>query len=288
MTFEPGPRQYDPTLLLAVRGVRRLLIATIAVVVVVGLVLGGAMLALARSLADTDAAVRAIQAAPAASAPVAQAPAAPAASASAQAAAPLKEATALDAAISRPKGSEEAGALLFGDPQATQVVEVFVDYQCPYCQKWEQMLGEKLTAKALTAGSDLLVKVHTLAFLGETDTVANPGASARAANAMACVIDADGSSVANALGSALFATADPSEPPGQFTTAELTSLAQGAGASDAAIACIDDQRFVPFVAAVTKAGFARGVDGTPTVVVNGTRLESAFSSPELDALTTGA
>ena len=282
MTFEPGPRQYDPTLLLAVRGLRRLLVATIAVVVVVGLVLGGALLALARSIADTDAAVRALQSAPAVSAPApAAAPAAP------QAKAQLTAATPMDAAVTRPNGSDEAGALLIGNPEATQVVEVFLDYQCPYCQKWEQMLGEQLAERALADGSDLLLKVNTMAFLGETDTLTSPGASARAANAMACVIDADGAAVANALGAALFATADPSEPPGQFTTAELVSLAQGAGAGDAAITCINDQRFVPFVAAVTKASFARGVDGTPTVVVNGARLESSFSSPELEALTTG-
>ncbi len=43
-------------------------------------------------------------------------------------------------------------------------------------------------------------------------------------------------------------------------------------------------RFIPFVAATTQAAFARGVTGTPTVLVNGKPLKDSFGDPQLRSL----
>ena len=43
---------------------------------------------------------------------------------------------------------------------------------------------------------------------------------------------------------------------------------------------------MPFVAATTKAGFARGVTGTPTVVVDGVTVGNAFTDPAVSGLLT--
>jgi len=160
-----------------------------------------------------------------------------------------------------------------------------VDYQCPFCQKWESDIGSNLVQKALQPGSGLLVKQYNLAFLGETSADLNPaGASARAASAAACVLHSDGVEPFAAFSNLLFATADPSEPPGQFPAEQLADLATRAGASQAAIACINDETYVPFVAATTQTGFSRGVGGTPTVLLNGRTLDNPFTDAELLAL----
>jgi protein-disulfide isomerase len=188
-----------------------------------------------------------------------------------------------------PSGADATGAILVGDPNATDVVEVYVDYQCPYCQRWEQGIGAALFARALQPGSGLLIKQYDLAFLGETNANLDPpGASARAASAAACVVDADGPQVFVAFTQAVYAAADPSEPPGQFTDDVLVSLATQAGASPESLACIRDEAHVPFVAATTRAGFERGVGGTPTVVLNGQTIGNPFTDQSLASVATVA
>ncbi|MFM1917532.1 MAG: hypothetical protein RJB01_1047 [Actinomycetota bacterium] len=187
-----------------------------------------------------------------------------------------------------PVGADAAGAILIGDPNAANVVEVYVDYQCPYCQRWESEIGTSLIQRALEPSSGLMVKQYNLAFLGETSQdLQPPGASARAASAAACVLEGDGVETFVSFNASIFASADPSEPPTQFATQVLSDLARELGAGDASIACIEEERFVPFAAISTQAGFARGVQGTPTVLINGTVVESAFSDPTLLALAAG-
>jgi protein-disulfide isomerase len=198
----------------------------------------------------------------------------------------LPAAPALPSDIPIPDGLDESGAVLVGDPNASNVVEVYLDYQCPYCQRWESEVGSVLTERALQPGSDLLIKHYVLAFLGETSpTLDPPGASARAASAALCVIEGEGQEAFTAFSEQVYASADPNEPSSQFATEVLSDLAAVLGVSDATLECIDQERHVTFVALGTQTGFGRGVQGTPTVVVNGRTVESSFSDAELLALT---
>jgi len=198
----------------------------------------------------------------------------------------LPAAPALPSEIPIPKGLDESGAVLVGDPDANNVVEVYLDYQCPYCQRWESEVGSALTERALQPGSDLLVKHYVLAFLGETSpTLDPPGASARAASAALCVIEGEGPEAFVRFSEEVYASADSSEPASQFATDVMSSLAASLGVSDGTLECIDQERHVTFVALGTQTGFGRGVQGTPTVVVNGRTVESSFSDAELLALT---
>jgi len=271
-----------------VRTVRTLLLACLALLLLLTAGMGAALAGALSQVGELSAQVTALNgrldaalAAPAAD----PAPADQGAAAQAAGVEQLGEATALEGVSALPTGADAAGAILIGDPNATNVVEVYVDHQCPYCQKWEQEIGSTLFAKAVQPGSDLLVKQYNLAFLGEASADLTPaGASARAANATACVLHSDGPESFVKYSSAVFAVADPSEPPGQFPKEQLVSLATDAGVSAEAVACIKDERYVPFVAATTKAGFARGVGGTPTVIVNGQTLGNPFTDPALEAL----
>ena len=198
----------------------------------------------------------------------------------------LPAAPALPSGIPIPDGLDESGAVLVGDPNASNVVEVYLDYQCPYCQRWESEVGSALTERALQPGSDLLVKHYVLAFLGESSpTLDPPGASARAASAALCVIEGEGPEAFVRFSEEVYASADSSEPASQFATDVMSSLAASLGVSDGTLECIDQERHVTFVALGTQTGFGRGVQGTPTVVVNGRTVESSFSDAELLALT---
>ena len=165
------------------------------------------------------------------------------------------------------------------------MVEVYADYQCPFCQRWEQQIGEALSQRALDPASDLLIKQYNLAFLGETSpTLDPPGSSARAASAALCVLEGEGPESFAAFNASIFAIADSNRSSVQFQTPELSQLAADSGASVDTISCIDDERHVTFVALATQNGFARGVQGTPTVIVNGRTLEGTFEDSELLSL----
>lgn len=189
--------------------------------------------------------------------------------------------------LALPSGADRAGAIVVGDPEAAKVVEVYVDYQCPYCQRWEVEVGAALMERALQPGSGLAVRQYNMAFLGEANrTLDPPGASARAASAAACVLDGSGVEAFVDFNAAIFASPGGAAPSTRFDEASLTALAGGLGANDETIACIEEGRFIPFVSATTQAAFARGVTGTPTVLVNGKPLQDAFGDPQLRALLT--
>jgi protein-disulfide isomerase len=269
-----------------VRTVRYLVVACLALLVVLAVGLGVALVSSRAQFDNLSAQVSALGQRADAAAAAAQ-PAAPQQPAESEAAAvtQLGAASDLEPGVTLPAGVDSTGAVLIGDPQAANIVEVYIDYQCPFCQRWEEGIGTPLAAKALQPGSDLLVKQYNLAFLGESSPSLTPaGASARAASAAACVVNQDGVDTFVAFSQAVFAAADPSEPPTQFSAEALTELATAAGASPDALACIEAEGNVPFVAATTKAGFARGVGGTPTVIVNGETLGNPFTDPAIEQL----
>ena len=186
-----------------------------------------------------------------------------------------------------PAGIDEAGAIVLGDPNASNVVEVYIDYQCPFCQRWEAQIGETLAYVAQQEGSDVVLKQYNLAFLGEQNASLDPpGASARAAAAAACVLEGEGPEIFTLFNTEIFRSADPSEPPSQFSVEVMNELAASLGASPETLACINDLRHVPFVAVSTLAGFERGVQGTPTVILNDRLLENAYEDSELLSLVT--
>lgn len=186
-----------------------------------------------------------------------------------------------------PAGADRAGAIVVGDPDAAKVVEVYVDYQCPYCQRWETEIGAALMDRALQPGSGLVLRQYNMAFLGEKNrSLSPPGASARAANAAACVLDGDGVGAFVDFNAAIFAAPGGTDPATRFDVASLVALADSVGATDRTVTCIEEGRFMPFVSATTQAAFARGITGTPTVIVNGKPLQDSFGDPQLRALLT--
>ena len=166
------------------------------------------------------------------------------------------------------------------DPSVAQI-RVYLDYLCPYCGDFERANGDLM--ESLVDSGAATVEIHPIAIL--TAKSAGTQYSLRAANAAACVADSAPDSFW-AFNSALFAD-QPAEGTEGLTDEQLITLAGTAGAQGVDD-CIEDQDFAGFVQSATdraKEGPLPGssvtkVEGTPTILVNGTRYTGSLSDPE--------
>ena len=160
---------------------------------------------------------------------------------------------------------------------ATDRIQLYVDYRCPYCAQFEEVSGETLE-DALETGTTVL-ELHPLTFLDR----ASQGSyySSRVAGAMACVADVQPASAWDAHTALMDTDFQPAEgtpgPDNAAIIAELDDATDGLMAD--ARACIESEQFVPFAQALSDWVFANPVPhaddpaltvtGTPFAVVNG-------------------
>jgi protein-disulfide isomerase len=159
-------------------------------------------------------------------------------------------------------GGTNAGIFVAGDGPVT--VEVYLDFLCPHCKDFETTVTP--TIDQLLANHKIKLVWHTLNFL-DPDT--STKYSTRAANAAACASDA-GAGMLKAFGQALYAN-QPAEGSAGLSDDQLMDLAGTVGLNSPEFAqCLRGQKYSPWVDQVTAAALQRGVQGTPTVYVNGT------------------
>jgi protein-disulfide isomerase len=165
--------------------------------------------------------------------------------------------------VVRPAIATQAGALALGDATAPVRLEVFLDYMCPYCGRFERANGAEIAR--LVQDKTVRLEIYPLAFLDE----ASEGTeySTRTANAVATVGDLAPDRVL-AFHRALFER-QPAEGTAGLTDDEIAALARAAGVPDTVIGQFGERRFLPWIAESTKAAFAGGITGTPTVRIGG-------------------
>ena len=173
-----------------------------------------------------------------------------------------------------PGGTTSGGAgFAIGASDAPVTVEVYEDFQCPACQAFEEASGPTLT-ELVDAGTVRLV-YRPIAFL---DRASTDRYSTRSLNAAACVADAAGTDAFVRFHEALFAE-QPAEGGAGLPDSRLVELAEGAGADRQAVSgCLENLEFESWARDVTDAASKAGVNGTPTVLVNGEPL--AVPTPE--------
>ncbi|MBW0118896.1 DsbA family protein [Pseudonocardia abyssalis] len=150
------------------------------------------------------------------------------------------------------------------------VVDVYEDFLCPVCERFEERYGQELT-DAMNAGQ-ITVRYHSVAILDElTDPV---GYSSRAANAALCAVPAG---IYPAYHSRLF-DEQPAERSSGLTDEQLTAFGTELGADLGA--CIGGAANADAVASVSEAATsdaalrnADGDFGTPTVLLDGARVD---------------
>jgi protein-disulfide isomerase len=155
-------------------------------------------------------------------------------------------------------------SVVLGQSSAPVTVTVFEDFQCPICQQFESTVGPTLTS--LRDAGTVKVEYRSIAFL---DRMSSTEYSTRALNAAACVRDSAPDAF-DKFHTALFQNQPPENTAG-LPDSKLVELAKSSGASGVE-SCITGQRFKDWTVKVTDAASKDGVNGTPTVRVNGTDL----------------
>lgn len=167
-------------------------------------------------------------------------------------------------------GGDYAFGVPFGSNPDAPVVSVWEDLQCPACGAFEKAMGDTLKAKA-EAGEIYLVTRPTT-FL---DKSFNTDASRRATAAYGCAIDAG---KGYEYKETVYANQPEREGDG-WTDEQLKGFAQEVGIADAAYTtfekCFTDRTYVPWSKNSTDEFYAAGVNGTPTVKINGETVETS-------------
>jgi protein-disulfide isomerase len=162
-----------------------------------------------------------------------------------------------------PANTTAAGAITVGNPAAPVKVEIYLDYMCPFCGRFERANAEQLDR--LLADGTIRLEVYPLSFLDKASSGARY--STRAANAVATVSDRAPDKVV-AFNQALFAH-QPQEGSHGLTDGQIADLARGAGVPQDVLDAFAARTFEPWIAQVTEKAFAGGISSTPTVKVNG-------------------
>ena len=180
----------------------------------------------------------------------------------------LSKQTDTSEAIPASVSAEDGYGIVFNKELAdAPFIEIYEDFQCPACARFESIAGEYI--EELITTKKAKIAFHTLSFLG--------GESQIAANAAACSAD-EGKFLQ--LHKTLMAN-QPSENSGAWTSSYFSTLGLGLGISSPEYdKCVSDNKYMGWVKNVAEAGAARNINSTPTVFINGKEIdrETAYSS----------
>ena len=162
------------------------------------------------------------------------------------------------------------------------IVDVYEDYLCPICERFEERYGTDLTT-ALN-NNQITVRYHSVAILDERTTP--PGYSTRAANAALCSVAAG---IFPAYHKQLFES-QPAEGSAGLTNDELIKLGTDLNAKGDFATCVNGGSNAGAIGAETeKAGSTPSLQtdgkfGTPTVAIGGKKIDLNDSSWLDDAI----
>ncbi len=151
-------------------------------------------------------------------------------------------------------------------------VDVYEDFMCPVCGEFEQTSGAAL--KQMIAANRVTVQYHPISILDRFSNGTQFSTRAAAATAAA----AEGGKFVE-YHQVLFDN-QPAEGSDGLTNAKLIELGKSVGLTDAKFAdAISGKTYWAWVAKATDTASSRGVTGTPTVMINGQKVEEANGSP---------
>lgn len=181
--------------------------------------------------------------------------------------------------------SASGGVITAGSASAPVGIDVYEDYLCPVCERFEERYGDELTT-ALNAGK-ITVRYHPVAILGNLTNP--PDYSTRAANAALCAVPAG---IFPGYHDKLFAE-QPSEGSAGLSDDELVALGAELGATGDFAGCVASASNAEAVGAETVAAETdpalrsdRGF-GTPTVAIDGRKIDVTDTAWLEDAIAAG-
>jgi len=157
-------------------------------------------------------------------------------------------------------------------------VDIWADFQCPFCGQLARSIEPSLINQFVTTGYARLV-FHDLAFLGQRSN-SSWDESVEAASAARCAAD---QGLFWQMHDWLFANQN-GENQGAFSQTRLRSIAQAAGLDmtsyDSCMAAGDKQASVQ---SDTASSFTAGIQSTPTIKINGSLYGGQLTVPALSA-----
>ena len=173
----------------------------------------------------------------------------------------LSKQTKSDAAIPSNVSVEDGYGVVFNkELQDVPFIEIYEDFQCPACQRFEGIIGEYV--EDLINTKKAKVAYHPLSFLGPESQIA--------ANASGCAADQGKFIEFHKL---LYAN-QPSENSGAWNSTYLTTLSLGLGISSKDYdKCITTNKYKDWVVNVANEGAKRNINSTPTVFINGKEID---------------
>ena len=155
------------------------------------------------------------------------------------------------------------------------MLEVYADYQCPWCGRFARETLPGLVRTFVAAGQ-LRIEERAIAFLGS----GYPDESLDAAAAAACAAPSGKYwTFADYL-----AWNQSGENEGAFSRERLAAMAERVGLEPTAFqACLDDPQIRSAIQARTSQAFAAGIQSTPTFLLDG-ELVTVTSFDELAPL----
>jgi protein-disulfide isomerase len=166
----------------------------------------------------------------------------------------------VEESTARPEGITEAGGgFVYGNADAPVTMDIWADFQCPYCKAFEEQSGA--TVNQLAADGKAKIVFHPLSFIGPE--------SKAATNAFGCAID---EGRGQEFIPAVF-VAQGAENSGVFTDERLIEIGNSVGATgDDFASCVKDEKYGNWVSDVAAKGNEAGVRSTPTIQVDGEKI----------------
>ncbi|MEV4639328.1 thioredoxin domain-containing protein [Actinoplanes sp. NPDC049548] len=162
-----------------------------------------------------------------------------------------------------PSAVDDGTAFARGSGPVT--IDIYEDFMCPVCHEFEKTSGPTVTQ--LVDAKKVTVRYHPIAILDRASTTEYSTRSAGAAAA---------ASVGGKFfeyHEVLFAN-QPAEGSAGLDDAKLIELGRSVGLTDAAFAdAVNGRTYTAWATDVTDKASARGVTGTPTVLVAGKKLD---------------
>lgn len=165
----------------------------------------------------------------------------------------------------------ENASFIVGEKTAPETIDVFEDFHCEHCKKFEQQSGAAIQ-QAVVDGK-VRVRYHMLNFLDKDS--GSGDYSSRSAGAVLCVAHNDGRDVFWKLHSQLFEKSGD-----DLTNQQIADLAAADGAGAATRDCIASGRLVDEARAMSDASkqqlsnSTEGQVATPTVLLAGKQVEN--------------
>ena len=178
--------------------------------------------------------------------------------------------------------------VVFGKPAAA-TVDIYEDFQCPNCRNLEQAIGTVLDADVRANRAQ--AHFHSIAIL---DASSNNDYSSRAANAALCASDVSVDTFVEYHNYLFKPDIQPAEGAGGRTNGDLETYGQKIGLSGSDLTtfdrCVAQNTHKALVEAMTEDASKKGIIGTPTVLVNGKKIDNtlaAYQAAVAEALKNG-